>query len=61
MLAALVTVGVTGAVRSADPAGAGMVLGAMALLAWVAHRFRSVTLTVLVALAAIGTLDIVLR
>ena len=60
VLAGMIAVELTSVITPADPAGSGLAVGALAVVGLVAYRFRSLTLTVAVGLAAVLVLDLLL-
>ncbi|WP_369134627.1 AzlD domain-containing protein [Modestobacter sp. I12A-02662] len=61
VLAGIAAVELTSTVGSGDLRSNLLALGAMALVAGIAHRFRNLSLTVVAALAAVLLIDLLVR
>ena len=59
VLAAIAAVSLSGVINSADLGGSLLGLATLGLAVWVAYRFRSLVITVAVALVMILTIDLV--
>ena len=61
VLAGIAAVELTSTVGHGDPTGSALALGAMALVAGIAYRFRNLSLTVVAALAAVLLIDLLVH